>query len=498
MDRRSFMRYGSAALASLAVGREAFAQSASHTMTMTASMPGMAMPAATAADALLPVSDLPVGSTLPALRILPNQATQAGLFKATLTARPVEVQFKSGLSTTAWAYNGQLPGPLIEVMEGDTLEIRLVNQLAQPTTVHWHGLPVPPDQDGNPGEEVPPGGERLYRFTLPLGTAGTYWYHPHPHGYTAEQAWMGLAGALIVRAKADPLAPLPEQHLLFSDLKLATDGRIAGNSEMDWMNGREGQFVLVNGAHQPVINVNGAQHWRLWNACNARYLRLSLAGRPFQLVGSDGGLLAQPRTVTELLLSPGERAQIVVSGAAGAVTLQATPYDRGKMGDVAIEQTLTLAKVLFDGAKAAPLPTRLRDIAPLTTPVARKEVRFSEQMSMDGGVHQMIPLINGKRFDMQRVDLSSQRNAVEAWSLVNDSDMDHPFHLHGTQFQVVSRSIEGKIVPEPFLAWRDTVNTRPGETVVIHTVQHQRGKRMFHCHILEHEDRGMMGMLEVI
>ncbi|GGP25202.1 multicopper oxidase family protein [Silvimonas amylolytica] len=489
MDRRSFLRFGSLAVGTLALAPRTWAAEDPHAGHMTM--------ATTETPPLLPVGDLPTGRALPALQKLKNQSNPAGQFQATLTAAPRTVQFKPGLDTVVWAYNGQTPGPLIEIYEGDVLEIRLVNQLAQPTTIHWHGLPVPPSQDGNPGDEVAPGAERTYRFALPAGSAGTYWYHPHPHGHTAEQAFMGLAGPLIVRSRLDPLAGMPEQHLVFSDLKLGADGKVVGNNDMDWMNGREGQFVLVNGALQPVITADGMQRWRLWNMCNARYLNLSLGGQPFRLVGTDGGLLEHARAITQLLLAPGERAEIVVMGNS-EVSLQALAYDRGMMGDAPPPQTLTLAKVTLSGGATRPIPSHLRQITPLSPGGAQKRVVFSEQMNMAGGVHSMTPLVNGKSYDMNRVDLVSQRGVVEAWSLVNDSDMDHPFHLHGTQFQIASRTRNGQTVPEPFLAWRDTINLRPNETVVIHVVQPQAGPRMFHCHILEHEDRGMMGILSVV
>ena len=151
---------------------------------------------------------------------------------------------------------------------------------------------------------------RLYRFKLPLDSAGSYWYHPHPHGYTAEQVYRGLAGVFIVRATNDPLKSIPERHLVFSDLKLSADGRIADSDMNDEMNGREGQFALVNGQQQPVLRFdsNGRERWRIWNANSARYLRLSLPGVKLTLVGTDGGLLEHPISgLTELMLAPAER-----------------------------------------------------------------------------------------------------------------------------------------------------------------------------------------------
>ena len=459
----------------------------------------------TAGAKLAAVDTLPAGAALNELVKLPNKSGRAGLFRATLIAEPVTFPLIAGSPTEFWAYNGSLPGPLIEAMEGDVVEIMFENRLPQATTVHWHGLPVPSDQDGNPHDPVAPGATRLYRFTLPKGSAGTYWYHPHPHGNTPEQVYRGLAGTFIVRAKTDPLQDMRERLLVFSDLKLQGDGKIADNDANDEMNGREGQFALVNGQRLPalVFDASGREHWRLWNASSARYLLLTLPGTEWMLVGTDGGLLQKPvKGGSELLIPPAARVQLVVDAGAlrGQVSLVAKPYNRGKMGTVPPEQALNLLTVDFSqvtGAPRKPVPAELRRIADLGRTTAKKRVVFSEQMSMAGGVHSMEFLVNDKRFDMKRIDLKSRVNAVELWEIVNESDMDHPLHIHGTQFQVVEREFDGKVVPEPFLAWRDIVNLKSGETVRIKIVQRMKGLRMFHCHILEHEGAGMMGQLMV-
>ncbi len=457
---------------------------------------------------LLDANLLPRGASLQEIPRLANISLRTGYFKATLTAAPVDVPLvPAHAPTTFWTYNGGLPGPLIELMEGDHVEITFVNQLPQPSTIHWHGLPVPPAQDGNPWDLVPPGGQRTYRFTLPAGCAGTYWYHPHPHHYTTEQAFRGLAGPLIVRTRHDPLAAIPERLLVVSDLKLDQNAAIAPNDANDVMNGREGQFALVNAQHQPVLpfHAGGRERWRIVNACSARYLRLTLPGSSFTLVGTEGGLLdAAQHGLTELLLTPAQRVDVIVDAGArqdqGEVV--AAVYGRGKMGDVAPEQARKLLSVDFSAVvqntPLAPLPTRLGKVPDLGRVTAHKRVVFSENMSMAGGTHSMQFLVNGREYDMRRMDLVSRAGEVERWELVNESDMDHPFHLHGTQFQVLQSKFEGVVTPAPFRAWRDTVNLRSGETVWIKTVQRTRGVRMFHCHILEHEDAGMMGQLKVV
>lgn len=528
MKRRTFLsRTIGAAVASF-VARGALAQGEGnmtmHTMADMSAMPGGLMPSEVplaAADAL------PAGAPLTGLRTLANQSREPRRFQATLTAQPVSRPLLPGQPDTLfWQYDadaadigGPVIGPLIDVHEGDTVEIRFVNRLPQPSTIHWHGLPVPPDQDGNPSDPVAPGAGRFYRFTLPMGSAGTYWYHPHPHRLTSEQVFRGLAGPIVVRAAVDPLATWPERHLFISDLKIAADGTIPMNGMMDWMNGREGQFALVNGALRPEIEVVRDERWRVWNGSNARYLMLAFDdGRTFAQVGSDGGLLAAPRDgLTSLLLAPGERAELLVRAGAlrSRARLVAVQYDRHKMamshGSLPADSTRVLASVRFAPASAAAslaLPARLRDIAPLGSARAQQSVVFSEAMDMKA-MHQpgasslrmprgMAFMVNGAVFDPDRATLTSRRGEVEQWSIENRTDMDHPFHLHGTQFQVTARERGGVRVAEPFLAWRDTVNVEPGETVHIATVQHEAGERMFHCHILEHEDLGMMGTLRVV
>ncbi len=502
MNKRSFLTaLGSIPLLGL---NQALAQTMAG---MDHSQHGMAAPGqpAQAAMALAPVNALPTGAPLATLAKLTNTSTTPGVFQATLTAASVTLPLTAAGPTELWAYNASLPGPLIEVFEGDTVEILFINRLPQPSTIHWHGLPVPSEQDGNPQDAVEPGAQRIYKFTLPKGCAGTYWYHPHPHGFTAEQVYRGLAGTFIVRAKDDPLQQVPERLLVCSDLKLSGDGRIAANDANDEMDGREGQFALVNGQHQPVLQFapGGRERWRIWNVNSARYLRLSLPGATLTLVGTDGGLLEKPVSgLTELLLAPAQRVELIVDAPVkpGRVALQAGVYARGKMGNAPPDQALTLLQVDFGAVSGQPLPAlpaKLRTLANLGPVQAKKRVVFSEKMSMAGGVHRMKFLVNGKQFDMDRFDLTSRAGDVELWEIANESDMDHPFHIHGTQFEVIESVLNSKVTAAPYRAWRDTVNLISGETVRLKMVQHFKGPRMYHCHILEHENAGMIGQLRV-
>jgi len=478
--------------------------------TAWAAMADMAdMPSATSKrkTGLLPTTAWPTGAAWADLQKLENHSTRAGVFQATLIAEPCALPLITGRPATGlWLYNQMLPGPLIEAAEGDRLEIEFVNRLPQATTVHWHGVPVPPSEDGSPWDLVAPGGRRTYQFALPPGSAGTYWFHPHPHAHAADQAARGLAGCLVVRAKDDPLANIPERHLVFSDLKLDENAAIADSDASDWMDGREGQFVLVNGRRQPslVFDAAGRERWRVWNAHNSRYLLLGIPGTGLTLVGTDGGLIDVPQPkLKSFLLAPGQRAELVVDAGTrrDAAWLMAAPYARGKMASPE-SAAVPLARIDFASVRAPvnanpPLPSPLRKIPVLGPVQATKRIVFSEAMQMNNGVHSMQFLVNGRSFDSHRVDLHSKVNAVELWEIDNQSDMDHPFHLHGTQFQLIDRLYQGKVEKLPYMAWQDTVNLRSGEKLRIRTVQRWRGLRMFHCHILEHEDAGMMGLLQV-
>jgi FtsP/CotA-like multicopper oxidase with cupredoxin domain len=423
------------------------------------------------------------------------------LVEFSLTASVAQLSLVPGVTTEVYAYNGSVPGPMLELREGDDVVIRFRNDLPEETTVHWHGLHLPFDADGSPFHPVAPGEEYEYRFTIRPGTAGTYWYHPHPHHHTAPQVARGLYGGVIVRAADDPLpASLTERLLILSDNRLLPDGSLdlpdthSHQGRVDFENGREGDVIFVNGQVMPTLQIQPGevQRWRVINASAGRYYRLALPGHTLTHVGSDGGLFERPVDVEEILLASAERVELLVrgSGAPGSTAvLQSLPYDRY------IPQTrpadwnqprdlLTLRYTTQSPAAPVRLPAVLRRVEPLDTAHATA----TRVMVMSQG------FINGRLMDMDRIDVHASLGATEIWQIENVVGMDHPFHLHGFQFQVIDR--DG--VPEPFPSWKDTVNV-PKRQVVRFIVRYDNypGKWMFHCHILDHEDHGMMGVLEV-
>lgn len=444
---------------------------------------------------------VPVATVAPGPQIFTNVSRVAHTVEVTLTASPSRLALVPGRATDAFAYNGRVPGPTLELWEGDHVIVHFKNNLSEATTVHWHGLHIPVTSDGSPYYPVPPGGRYDYIFTVPRGSAGTYWYHPHPDHRTGYQIAKGLYGVVIIRSTNDPLpATLQEHVLVLADNRFSADGSIDLPGEetqqgtIDRENGREGDFLFVNGSVLPTLKIRSGevQRWRIINASAARVYRLSISGQSFLHVGSDGGLFEKPIEVKEIVISASERVELLVrgSGAPGSTTtLQALPYDRyiPQTKPVDWQGTRNLLSLEYSAEKPLPyvtLPSVLRPVLPLDT----SKVTVVREISLSQG------MINGKVMDMDRVDIRARLGAIEIWQVENLVGMDHPFHLHGFQFQVIERNG----VPEPYRSWKDTVNVPKHETVrFVVRYDDFPGKWMFHCHILDHEDHGMMGVLEI-
>lgn len=439
--------------------------------------------------------------TLVAPPMLVNASRRPNVVEVTLTAAPARLSLVPNATTDVFAYNGRVPGPTLELREGDSVIVHFVNELPVPTTIHWHGLHIPAIQDGSPFHPVGPGERHDYVFTIKPGTAGTYWYHPHPHHTTAYQIAKGLYGAIIVRAPDDPLpASLTEKLIILSDNRLLTDGAVdisdpdSPQGRIDFENGREGDLVFVNGALMPELTIRSGevQRWRVLNASGARVYRLALPGHTFQWVGTGGGLFEHPEEVSEILLANAERVELLVrgTGAPGSrVVLQSLPYDRyvpqTRPSDWNRPRDLLAVRYTSEPPATPPaLPQTLRRVPALDTTrvTARRTLVLTQGM------------INGQLMDLNRVDERSSLGATEIWQIENLVGMDHPFHLHGFQFQVIERNG----VPERVRRWKDTVNVPKHQMVrIIVRFDNYPGKWMYHCHILTHEDHGMMGVLEI-
>ena len=416
-----------------------------------------------------------------------------------LTAGVATLSLQPGITSEVFAYNGHVPGPTLDVREGDHVIIHFRNELPEPTTVHWHGIHLPFESDGSPFHPIKPGESRTYEFTVRPGTAGTYWYHPHPDHRTGFAIGKGLFGAIIVHAANDPLPVMTERLIILSDNRFLKDGAIdfpdpaSDHGGIDEENGREGPVLFVNGQVMPSISIRSGeiQRWRVVNASAGRIYRIAIPNVTLTQVGTDGGLLESPRDVKEVLLTTGERVELLVRGGApGSKTvMQNLPYDRYAPQTRPKDWNTTFDLLTLETTTAPPLPpvvipSFLRKITALDTAraTAVRTVVLGQGM------------INGKLMDMNRIDVSTTVGATEIWEIENVVGMDHPFHLHGFQFQVLDR--DG--VREPYLAWKDMLNIPKHSTArIIVRYDDYPGKWMFHCHILDHEDHGMMGVLEV-
>jgi FtsP/CotA-like multicopper oxidase with cupredoxin domain len=421
------------------------------------------------------------------------QPTAGGtVVNVALEAREIEWEFVPGVRTRAWGYNGQTPGPVLEARVGDVLQVELTNRLAEPTTLHWHGLRLQAPMDGTESTQpvVAPGGTFTYRFLLP--DAGTFWYHPHFHETT--QLEMGLYGALIVRGADEPQLDV-ERVLVLDDVKLDAAGQIEPlGGFVEAHDGRQGRTLLINGRGSPELTMAAGQveRWRIVNAASARYVRLSIGGRPFTLLGTDGGLLTAPVTVDEVLLTPADRVDVAVGPFAPGETIrvETLKYDRRVIARNRVE-LLGTVRVGAAHASRAEIPKTLRRIEPLlTAPVApTREVHLGVRPSLRRGVKFVI------NSEAHHHDKAVKVGELQVWDIVNDTLMDHPFHLHGFFFQVVS--VNGDV--PAFLSWEDTVNVPPRSTVRIAWMPDDRpGEWMYHCHILEHHASGMMAHFDVV
>lgn len=447
-----------------------------------------------------PSNSKPTPRALPELARAEDLNPDPKIFEVNLVAQVAGVEYLPGKPTKAWTYNGTVPGPLVEARVGDELLVHFRNELPEPTTIHWHGLRVPAAMDGTVAmqQPIPSGGSFEYRFVLK--DAGLYWFHPHVR--SDEQVERGLYGVILVRGDSEPELGA-ERVLVLDDVLLNSDGSLVDSSQMGSMmemTGRQGNVLLANGVPDAVLDLKPGERVRLRvvNTANARYFNLTFGGRPMTLVGVDGGLLERPRQLERILLTPGERIDVLLqaNGQAGEVLeLMNAPYERGHDTGFEQQRPVLRLKLLEGSAVATEVPASLRQVPPLSGPTQLRRFVLTEEMGGHAGHGSMVPIfkINGEAFP-NITSVQSTLNAVEEWEIVNDTEMDHPFHLHGFFFQVTSAGG----VTETERAWKDTVNVRGKSNLkfLVRFDDHP-GTWMYHCHILEHAERGMMGELVV-
>jgi FtsP/CotA-like multicopper oxidase with cupredoxin domain len=447
--------------------------------------------------------------------------SKGGSLDQTLRAGPALITVNN-TSYQGMEYNNQLPGPTLVICPGDRVTVDLQNQTPLPSNLHVHGLHVSPVGDGdNVFVKINPLQKHIYHYQVPLNQSpGAFWYHPHHHPNVGPQVAAGLAGAIVVQGGLDDrLANIPQRLIVIQGGKevppnnlpyLPIPGAKPGSVHPP---PRPGPVpLLVNGTQNPALKIRPGeiQRWRLFNATNERLLRLALPGVTFQLLAVDGNTLANMRSEKELLLGPGSRMEVLVQGApAGNYALSALPYHAcikgcfdpygGNPPSGRISATESLLTMVSSGAPATDqLPTgpigNPTDLRSRTVDV-RRTILFTRIPKV--GSPPDFPL-NQKLFDPNRVDITMKLGSVEEWTLKNPKvgpgQELHTFHLHQNAFQVVS--INGH--PRDYVDWEDNVNLAAGDTVVIRINPIDfTGKFVFHCHLIPHEDHGMMGVVQV-
>jgi suppressor of ftsI len=421
----------------------------------------------------------------------PVVASRAGVLRITLRAAPSTVSV-AGRRAVLMAYNGQYVPPTLRARPGDTIRVRLVNAIAQPTSLHTHGLTVSPrGNSDNVFLDIAPGRTQDYEIRLPVDQPpGLYWYHPHPHGFSDAQVRNGMSGALIVDGLLDPFPTLRrvrERLMLLKDLQLDS-GHVALISI------GKNTVRTINGIVNPVIVLHPGETelWRIANVGADLYYSLRLDGLRFLEVARDGNRRARLTEMDSLRLSPGARvAVLVTAGAPGVHLLRTGDIDTGPAGNQ--YAGTVMATVRVEGSAATPLvlPSALLPVEDLRGKVTnRRTIVFSE--SKDGNTF----FIDGKTFDMNRTDIRVKLGAIEEWTIRNDADELHTFHIHQGPYQLTE--ING--VPQPADDHRDIVDVPiRGEVKVIipFTNPAKVGRFVYHCHILSHEDKGMMATIEV-
>jgi len=421
-----------------------------------------------------------------------------------LEARVESVELVPGKPTAMWTYDGGLPGPLIRAQVGDRVIVHFKNSLPEPTTIHWHGLRIPAVMDGAVGHSqsaVEPGGSFEYDFVLP--DAGTYWYHPHYN--SSAQVGNGLYGPIIVDDPAEPPGLGDEVVMVLSDASVDEAGVLEpadSGGDFGTLFGREGNLILVNGRVNPTIHARAGlrQRWRIINTAKARYFQLGLAGHSFTRIGGDGGLLEMPTVSPTVLVAPAERADVLLEpGSAGpeqladGLTLRWLPYDRG-FGAVYNRPEEDVLQLRFTGeppARSPALPALHRVIPSVPTEGATPvDIALTLDIPSGGSLSMGI---NGVPFS-DASHVPARIGETQVWTVKNTFEWDHPFHLHGFFFQVLDVNGVAPAVRE----WKDTANVPVNSTLRFVVAFDERpGMWMFHCHILDHADAGMMGMIQL-
>jgi FtsP/CotA-like multicopper oxidase with cupredoxin domain len=441
-----------------------------------------------------------------------NLSSEPGIVEVNIEAKMAPINI-NGTTTELMTYNGHFPGATIRVKRGDVLKVNFKNSLpdtvkesilghtkGNATNLHTHGWLVSPAANSdNILISVSPGDEFLYEYDTSKQEGGTLSYlHPLVHKTVSEQMWNGLSGcALVVEDETDVLSTFETHIISLKDIGL-TGSKVEPYTLKDYINGKEGNIVMVNGQVNPVLPIKPGQvqRWRIVNASTARFYKLSLDDHTLYLVGTDGGLLDKPYPLSEILLSPLERVDILIKAdrSSGDYKLRSLPYNRGTIN---LTRT-TLMTISYKGNSISD------SIPPTINPNAKRlniDISSLPRKRLDLRMGRGVGLINDKEFGKDTLTVSSEVGTYEVWEIVNKSVWDHPIHLHVNPSQILS--IEGGDQNYASLytsipAWKDTtVLPRGGRLTMLVPVLDYTGSTVFYCDIMEHADIGMMGVWKI-
>ncbi|MBO0958472.1 multicopper oxidase domain-containing protein [Neobacillus sp. MM2021_6] len=409
----------------------------------------------------------------------------------TLTMQSGTTEFLPGKKADTWGINGTYLGSTVKVSRGDKVSFDVVNQLDVASTLHWHGMKLPAAMDGGPHQMIEAGETWSPNWTIDQ-PAATTWYHPHIHGKTAQHVYRGLAGLFLIDDEDSKKLPstygVDDIPLIVQDKLFTSNGQFSEKDDTTF--GTLGNEILVNGTYDPYVKVTASQvRFRLLNASNARAYHFGFTdNRSFQVVANDAGLLEKPVTLDRIMLSPGERAEIVVNFKPGEETVLHS-YSSGsgiENGEFDLIKMVAAAKL----TESAPIPEPLSSIPPIKAPKDAKVRQFKLTMKSE---------INDKKMDMNRIDEIVPAGTKEIWE-INNFGWSHNFHIHDAAFRVLD--VNGKKPPEYERGRKDTVFIPNGATVRIAVefgdYPDPNHPLMYHCHLLRHEDDGMMGQFLLV
>jgi FtsP/CotA-like multicopper oxidase with cupredoxin domain len=444
----------------------------------------------------------PAERPLPIPPLMQGRVDASGTAVFELTAQRGRTDFgQRGGPADTIGLNGGYLGPTLRMADGEEVAARVENTLDEMTTLHWHGMHVPARSDGGPHSMIQPGDVWQPRWTVDQ-PAATLWYHSHPHGETAQQVYRGLAGMIIIDDDSQAGRSLPSQYgvddipLIVQDKSFTADGQLIVDPEGGPSTGFLGDQIVVNGAMGTYVDVTTeAVRLRLLNASNARVYDFGFDdGRRYQVVASDGGLLPAPVTTDSVVLTPGERAEVVVRLSPGeTVMLRSAPPRLGTTRDDTFSPGTFPVVELRAAENLAPSPPVDDALADL--PEALEDPSATVRtFGIEGRA------INGRPMDMNRIDMAVPVDRTEIWELTNQDPQPHNFHVHNVQFRVLS--MDGRSPPAVLAGYKDTVYVAPRTTVRIQLRFNEYTDRnwpyMFHCHLLLHEDMGVMGQFVVV